>query len=145
METDWIGDLVASKRQEQEDRRFRNEKDLSDRRMLDAHSEAKWFEVWDITEKAVAEYIERMGKNCISFHGDPGRNKFSLCVGTQETDIRFDRQRWVLSSPYSVYALTVADGNEVVWKKHGSTQRTSGIYTSEKIVQEQLTEILRHS
>jgi hypothetical protein len=145
MGTDWIGGLVASKKQEQEKQLFKDEKDLSDRRMLDAHSEGKWSEVWDTAEKAVPEYNERMGRNCISFHGDPSHNKFSLRVGTQETDIRFDRQCWVISSPYDVYTLTIAEGNEVVWKKSGSTQRTSGIYTSLQVAQEQVTKVLRQS
>jgi hypothetical protein len=145
VENDWISVLVANKKMELEEKRFKAEKDLSDRKMLDAHSDAMWSEVWDTTEKAVEEYNERMENHCISFHANPSQNKFSLRVRTQDTDIRFDRQRWIISSPHDVYTLTIAEGNEVVWKKSGSTKRTSGMYTSAQVAQEQFTKVLRQS
>jgi hypothetical protein len=130
MASDWIEELVAARKRELEVKRFNEEKDLSDRKMLDAHSETMWSEVWVTVEEAVNEYNARTGEHRISFQGMDDRSKFLLRVGTQQTDIFFNTHSWVLSSPFKNYVLTVAEGNGVVWQERKGHR---GTYTSEQV------------
>lgn len=138
MTSEWARDLVESKKQELEEKRLNDEKDLSDRNLLDAHFVVMCPEVVDAAEKAVEELNQGMKKNCIDFYRESDNSKFILRVHTHSIDVRFDRRTCAIHSECGAYTLTVIEGNRVVWQSQERTPRRIVSYTSEQVAREEV-------
>jgi hypothetical protein len=139
--SEWINELVATKKQEMEGKRIRDEKELSDRRLLDAHAGEMWAKVRSALKSFVQAFNEGMSGQCVCFEDGGSQTKCILRVGTHETDIHFHRECWLISSPWGTYRLTVIEANEVVWQVRGETARSVKNYTSEQVAREEASRV----
>ena len=133
---DWARDLADRKKQELEGKRIQQEKDLSDRKMLDAHANPMWDELRQEIGKAVEEFNQAMGSAYITSHkAASGPDRVVLEMDGATHTILFMSQIWTVIGPggYS-YKLTVVAGNGVVWKnQNGNT------FGSEMIARNEVT------
>jgi hypothetical protein len=127
--TDWLDDLVSKKREQLAAKRLKDEKDLSDLRMQDAHGATMWQEVQNTVEKAIFRYNETLGQDYISFARYADGHSFSLKVGTQLCEIRFHPEQRLITNQWKSFKLRVVEGNEVVWQIPDGKET----YTSEQV------------
>ena len=138
---EWINELIATKKQEAEGRRIRDEKELSDRRLLDAHIGEMWTKVRSAIRSFVQIFNEKTPGQSVCFEDGGSQTKCTLRVGTHETDIYFHRECWLISSPWETYRLTVIEGNEVVWQVRRETARNVKNYTPEQVAREEASRV----
>lgn len=137
MSSEWARKLANEKRQKIEGANLRQQKELSDRRLLHASSDKLWIQLFRAAEAKVTELVEEMGDpNCITFHHASDHNQFYLQIGPQKQYVQFSPENWELSTNGPIsndFKLAVLDGSFVGWIKANSG--TASAYTSEEIAE----------
>jgi hypothetical protein len=132
MSSDWAKHIAGLKRKELADQRLREQKDLSDRQMLESHAIPMWQDVIKATHRHIEELNREMGEGSVAFAeiesarsvgADPYR--FTILAGVNQGEVEFDRVRARIQSFGGSYQLTVIQGNGVVWKSDKGTNSTS--------------------
>jgi hypothetical protein len=125
-------ELADEAKKKREAGRVQQEKDLSDRKVLEAHWESMWVAIKQATKDAVAKLNEEMKKekpNFITFHGASNQNRFTLKINTLQTAVEYSPGTWKLSVRgyryQSTYWLRVVVGNGVVWVDEADEHCTS--------------------
>jgi hypothetical protein len=118
----WAKNLADRKKQELEGTRIQQEKDLSDRKMLNSHADPMWVEVRKELDKAVKEFNAQMESEFISYHAASAHDRIVLEINRDTHTIVFLPASWTLMGLSSAYKLAVVAGNGVVWKhENGNT------------------------
>jgi hypothetical protein len=115
MVSEWAKNLADRKKQELEEKRLHQEKDLSDRKMLDANADKMWVEVRRAAIESCKELNSSMGSDYIKFEGASYHNAFTLVTPEQSCTVTFNPPTWLLSVQGSTYSLVV-EGSGVLWK-----------------------------
>jgi hypothetical protein len=139
MSSEWAKNLADRKKGVIENKRLQQEKDLSDRNLLNAYAPRMWAELQEAAQDLVRQLNEEMGREHISFQSIPGANALKLQVGTSVYAMDFHAPSWVLIVHGSIYKLIVVEGNGVVWTKD---ERSNGSrLTSQQIAQNEISRI----
>lgn len=139
MNSDWARSLAGRKKRELEERRFQQEKDLSDRNLLNAHAAPMWAQVHESCRELVRQLNEEMGREHVSFRGMPGATSCEFQIGTSRYQIEFHAPSWVLSVHGNIYKLMVIEGSGVVWTKDERVGNSR--FTSEQVAQNEVSRI----
>jgi len=127
--SDWAKKLTDEKKQKEESRESRQQYDLSNRKMLDAHREDKWEEVCAAMEKAAAT-LRHHNPDCSTvYRSSPSDVIISLKQSLDKHIVKFYPGTWRIASEGDSYCLTVIAENKIVWKDE------SDIYTSATVAQ----------
>ncbi|MGA8142771.1 MAG: hypothetical protein WB987_02650 [Candidatus Acidiferrales bacterium] len=125
MNSDWAKNLADRKKSELEVKRLQQEKDVNDRKLLDANADKMWVEVRRAAAGFCRELNSSMGSDYIKFEGASYHNSFTLITPETTYTVTFNPQTWLLSAQGSTYTLIVADGNAVIWKHAEGTTMPS--------------------
>jgi hypothetical protein len=126
--SDFAKRMVAAKKEEVEEQRRKDDKDVSDRSMLTSWLGPMWEDVKKATRRYTEEITQGMGNQVLFLLDSEDGQSFSIKHRTNSGTVRLDRARWaILGSQGQLYNLTIVEGNGVVWKYHPNS------YTSEQV------------
>jgi hypothetical protein len=124
----WATDLAQRKKRELSAKATQQEKDLSDRKMLDANIDSYWKDVCEKIKIAVAEYNEAFQSESITLRFF-GTDRLEIAVRNEQNpaNLYLDRPRWTIVSSLggNSYTLTVIEGNGLVWKNRLDNRATN--------------------
>ena len=125
MDSDWAKNLAERKKRELEVKRLQQEKDLNDRKLLDASADKMWVEVRRAAAGFCKELNSSMGDDYIKFEGASYHNSFTLITPENTYTVTFNPQMWLLSAQGSAYTLVVTEPHGVIWKPAEGATLTS--------------------
>jgi hypothetical protein len=129
---DWAKNLADEKKRQLQDKRFRQEKDLSDRKMFEEHALPMWLEV----RKAVSIRVQQlekelgMGRNYINFNDSEGpmggsdNCRFTISTNDRTENVYFEKRTRTIHSSSTIHTLEIIEGNGIVWKNESGKQFT---------------------
>jgi hypothetical protein len=124
---DWAQNLAEGLKKQEQEKRFRDEKDLSDRRMLEEHASPMWTEV----RKAVWIRVQLlneaagMGNNYITFNDGEDNCHFTILLKRNSENVTFEKRTQTIQFSSGSYKLNVIEGNGVVWKNGAGRESVS--------------------
>jgi acyl-CoA reductase-like NAD-dependent aldehyde dehydrogenase len=130
----WARELAERKNKELEAKLKQDEKDLSDRKMLDSHIGPAWDEVRRHIDEVIKDYNQYAKREVsITYHASSSNDRLVLQIGTDTHVILLIPSSWAIMGTGSRYTLSVVAGNGVMWKDDNGS-----LFTAHLIAQNQI-------
>ncbi|HEY6351142.1 MAG TPA: hypothetical protein VI636_17195 [Candidatus Angelobacter sp.] len=141
MSSDWAKRLASDKKQQIESRQLQQEKDLSDRKMLQAHSGKMWEAVCKAMDQAAKQLSNEMNdpEHITAYRIGPQLVLIRRKSSTNQYPVEFDPGTWTITTQDDSYCLKVMDGNGVAWGHSAGSE----IYTEKEVAQIEVERVFK--